>query len=107
MISFPLGRLLHLSTARGKHDATERPVSIERDAYGASDLIIGFELACWDWQVLIVSNQDRVWGARQTKFRPTLQIRLQRLAGSGVQCCLAQRCNEKPAALHHYIALAQ
>src|SRR5262249_15632746 len=85
----------------------ERPVSVERDAHGASDLIIGFELACWDWQALIVSNQDRVWGARQTKFRPALQIGLQRLAGSGGQCCLLQWCYEKPAALYHYVALAQ
>jgi hypothetical protein len=93
--------------ARGKHGTTERPVSIERDAYGTSDLIIGFEVACWDWPALIVSNQDLVWGARQTKFQPTLQISLQRLAASGVQCCLPQWRNEKPAALYYYVALAQ
>src|SRR5262245_29780210 len=93
--------------ARGKHGTTERPVSIERDPHGASDLIIVFEPACWDGQALIVSNQDRVWGARQTEFRPTLQIRHQRLAGSGVQCSLPQWCNEKSAALYHYFGLAQ
>jgi hypothetical protein len=107
MISFPLARLRRLNMARGKHGTTERPVGIERDAHGASDLIIGFELACWDWQAVLVSNQDRVWGARQTKFGPTFQIRLQRLAGSGVQCCLPQWCNKKSAALYHYFAFAQ
>jgi hypothetical protein len=107
MISFPLAWLLRFSMARGKHGTTERPVGIEGDAHGASDLIIVFELACWDWQALLVSNQDRVWGARQTKFGPTLQIRLQRLARSGVQCYLPQWCNEKSAALYHYFALAQ